>query len=300
MFKESLFQEDESFSGLYYTFVVIFILAFSVAFSMFASSLATSTKQSSETLYVLLSFSISPLAIISATLLFTYLRGDSIVNICGWNKTQLKFYGIAFVAFVSVFFGLANVNTAFVEFLSKKFGYEASDISLPKYSVTNYLLVILTVCILPAVAEEVAMRGIVLRGIKCGNQILNALLGGALFSLFHMTPMQTPYQFAVGFVFSLIAIKSGSTIPTTIAHFLNNFAIVTIEYFCPTLFAVQGGWMLALTIPATLCFVAVIVMLVSIGENKQEYKKEKLKNFCMCALGGIFICTFMWVMAFLG
>ena len=241
-----------------------------------------------------------PLAIILVSLLFVWLRGEKLTKCFGWNKCDTKYYLIALVAFVLVFLGLANVNSAFVEFLSKKFGYEATNIVLPKFSVSNYILVVLTICVLPAVAEEIAMRGIVLRGIKSGNVILNAVLGGLLFSLFHMTPMQTLYQFAVGFVFSLIAIRSGSTIPTTITHFLNNFAIITIEYFCPTLFADLGGWMLAITIPATVCLVVVTAMLIVRGNNKDQGSKQSLKNFFIYALAGIFICTFMWSMSFLG
>ncbi|MBR2384144.1 MAG: CPBP family intramembrane metalloprotease [Clostridia bacterium] len=299
MLKESLIKEDESFGGLYYSFLIIFIIAFSSIFAVFTASL-NANQVNDKAWYVLLSFSVGPLAIIVATLLFAWLRGDSLVKICGWEKCSSKYYLIAVIAFISVFFGLANLNTSFIDFLSKKFGYTASSMTLPTFSIINYILVIFAVCILPAVAEEVAMRGIVLRGVKSGNVIVNAVLGGLLFSLFHMSPMQTAYQFAVGFVFSLIAIRSGSTVPTTIVHFLNNFAIVTIEYFSPKLFANLGGWMFAITIPATICLVLITVLLIADGDNKTEGSKQSLKNFFMYSIAGIFICTFMWTMSFLG
>lgn len=294
MLNESLIKDDESFSGLYFSFVIIFILAFSVLFS-----LVTASMPATSDLYALLSFAVSPVAIICATLFFVYLKGESVIKVCGFAKTDVKYYVIALVAFVSVFFGLGHVNTAFVDFLSEKLGYDAAPITLPEFSAINYLSIVLTVCILPALAEEIAMRGIVLRGIKSGSVILNAVIGGLLFSLFHMSPMQTPYQFAVGFIFSLIAIRSGSTVPTVIAHFLNNFAIVTIEYFCPTLFAVQGGWMLAIIIPAIICAVAVTAFLI-IGKDNGKAEKGNLKGFFLCALAGIVICVLMWISSFLG
>ena len=295
-----MIKEDESFGGIYYSFLIIAMIAFSAMFVVFTALLGNTASIGNKTWYILLSFSLSPLVIILTTLLFVWLRGDSVIKNFGWQKCDKKYYFIALIAFITVFLGLANANSTFVEFLSEKFGYDASGITLPEFSITNYLLVILTVCILPAVAEEIAMRGIILKGIKSGNVILNAVFGGLLFSLFHMSPMQTIYQFVVGFVFSLIAIRSGSTIPTTITHFLNNFAIITIEYFCPTLFADLGGWMIAITIPMTICFALVTVWLIVCEKNKEEGSKQRLKNFTIYALAGIFICTFMWTMSFLG
>ncbi len=296
MMRESLLQKDESSSGLYFSLLVVFVIALSVFFAVFTNSLGGAEAVQSKAWYVFLSFSVSPLAILLFTICFSYLKGESVLKVCSAQRADGKYYVLALVAFVSVFFGLGNVNTAFVEFLSKKFGYEATPISLPEFSVGNYLLVILTVCVLPAVAEEIAMRGILLRGIKCGT-LLKAVIGGLIFSLYHMTPMQTPYQFAVGFVFCLIAIKSGSVIPTVIAHFLNNFAIVTIEYFCPSLTFGGGGWMLAITLPAVACFFGVIALLFT-GDKKEE-EKGSLKEFFLYSSFGIAICSIMWLSAFL-
>lgn len=299
MLKEDLLKEDESSSGLYFSFLVIFVITLSVIFSAFALSKGAVEELSTKTWYVFTSFALSPLAIIAFTLVFTYFKGESIIKTCGWQKTELKYYVIALMAFISVFFGLGNLNTAFVDFLSKKFGYTANAITLPAFSVTNYLLVILTVCILPAIAEEVAMRGILLRGIKTNGVLLKATIGGLLFSLYHMSPMQTPYQFAVGFVFSLIAIKSSSTLPTTVAHFLNNFAIVTIEYFCPTLLASKGGFTTVITVVATACLGMVIALLLIDKNCKEKLEKGSLKNFFLYASFGIFICLAMWLSGFL-
>lgn len=299
MVKDTLIKEEESSSGLYYSLLVIGVVIFSMIFFI-VTVFSGSANLAEKPWYIFLSFSVSPLAIIAVTLCFSYLKKESILQTFGWHKTGVKYYVIALIAFVSVFFGLSNINLLFVEFLTEHFGYVASEITLPDFSVINYLLVIITICVLPAVAEEIAMRGVILNGIKSGSVLLNAVIGGLLFSLYHMTPMQTPYQFVVGFTFSLIAIKSRSTLPTTITHFLNNFAIVTIEYFCPWLFAVQGGWMLAITIPATICLVGVIVLLMLDSKKQENSQKGSLKNFFLGASVGICICAIMWISAFFG
>ena len=300
MLKENLLKEDEGSSGLYFSLLTVVVIALNVIFSIIILAYGNLEELSSRAWYVFLSFSLSPLAIIVFTLIFVCVKGERVIKAFGWNKTELKYYLLALVAFTSLFFGLGNVNEIFVEFLSDKFGYEPTPIKLPEYSVTNYLLVVLTVCVLPAIAEEIAMRGVVLNGVRCSSVLLRAVIGGALFSLYHMSPMQTPYQFAVGFIFSLIAIKSGSTLPTTLAHFLNNFAIVTIEYFCPTLFASKNGFMTAVTVLATVCFLVVIVLLFM--DQKQEEKQEKgnLKDFFLHATIGILICSVMWLAGLLG
>lgn len=300
MLKNNLLNDEEGSSGLYYSLIVVALILFSVAFGVVASLAGESISVEGEDWYLILSFMVSPLAIISATLLFAYLRGESPLQSCGIQKCKVKYYWIALVAFAVVFLGLGNLNTIFVEFLSKRLGYAPSTMALPEFSAVNYILVVLTVCLLPAVTEEIAMRGIVLKGIKSGNVIVSAVLGGLLFSLFHMSPMQTPYQFAIGFIFSLIAIKSGSTLPTIIAHFLNNFTIITIEYFSPTLFASWGNWMLTFIIPAIIGFVFIVAVLVRDGNNKEKTTDEGLKNFFMGAIAGIFVCTFMWTMSLLG
>lgn len=300
MVKNPLLESEEGSSGLYYSFLIISIVIFSVLFSMLIAMVGETANLASKDLYIFLSFSVSPIAIIVATLILVYLKGDSFFSVCSFGKCENKYYLLALVAFVAMLFGLGNLNTIFVEFLSKKLGYEPTQMTLPKFSAINYALVILTVCVLPAITEEVAMRGIVLKGIKSGNVIVNAVIGGLLFSLFHMSPMQTPYQFAVGFVFSLIAIKSGSTLPTIIAHFLNNFAIVTVEYFSPTIFVDLDIWTYALIIPAIIGLVIVVAMLLKDGKNKEQANKDCLKNFFMGAIAGIFVCTFMWTMSLLG
>ena len=296
----SLINDEECSSGLYYSFYIVFIVIFSVIFAAITATIGVNQNLAEKDLYILLSFTVSPIAAIVLTLLFVYVKGGSLLEISGLKKCEKKYYIIAIVAFATMLLGLGNLNTIFVGFLSKKFGYIAEQMVLPEFSVGNYFLVVLTVCILPAITEEIAMRGVVLRGIKSGNLIANAILGGLLFSLFHMNPMQTPYQFAVGFVFSIIAIKSRSTIPTIVAHFLNNFAIVTTEYFCPNLFANLGACQYAIIVPAFVGLVALVVFIIKDGSNTEKVKKDCLKNFFMGALAGIFICTFMWTMAFLG
>ena len=64
MLKENLLQKDESSSGLYFTFLVVFVVFVSALFVAFTLSMGNLEELQSKTWYTFLSFSISPLLII--------------------------------------------------------------------------------------------------------------------------------------------------------------------------------------------------------------------------------------------
>ena len=302
-------------SGLYYTVLIMAMLFASIIFGVaFAGVKVVSPDD--NLLYTFISFALSGIVIIAVTLGFSIYNKQNILQVCGYQKTSAKYYLIAFFAFVAIFFGLGNLNEIFVDFLADNFGYKMQSIVLPKFTPLNYALVILTVCALPAVAEEVAMRGVLLSGIKSENIAIKALIGGFLFSIYHMNPAQTPYQFAVGFIFSLIAIKSGSTLPTTVAHFLNNFVIVSIEYFFPTFSFYGGAGVWSVVVPGLICLVAIVILLlIDNGDGEKMAKPDKtektvkaqngettqssdgtLKEFFLTVSVGAFACLLIWVL----
>ena len=299
-------QNKASYSGLYFTVLVVAMLAMSVLLGLIFPN-GNPSKPDENLAFTFLSFSLSGLTILGVTVYYSFANEEKILTTFKWQKTSLKYFLIAIFAFVAVFFGLGNLNEIFIDFLSEKFGYVANTVVLPTFTPLNYILVVLTVCVLPAVAEEIAMRGVILRGVTTGKIVVNALIGGLLFSFYHMNPAQTPYQFAVGFIFSLIAIKSRSTLPTTIAHFLNNFIVINIEYFFPTFSFFSGAGIWAVAIPAIICFVAIVVLLLIDKEDSsliakpvegEEIEDGSLKNFLLSASVGIVICLLVWITGF--
>ncbi len=141
-----------------------------------------------------------------------------------------KYCFLAVLLFVGMVFGLFSLNDKFIEFL-KTFGYKHTEIQLPELNVINYIFVVLTVCVVPAICEEFALRGFILSGIDGVNKIAVAAVTGFLFAIYHHRPAQTIYQFIVGFCFALLAIESKTVILTSVVHFLNNFLIVNVYYF---------------------------------------------------------------------
>ena len=290
--------DEQSLGGLYFSITIILLLVANIVLSVVLSLIGNLENIQGTLWFTAISFSLSGIVIIASTLLFSKINGVKIGEFCGLKRTKAKHYLLAIATFVAIFFGLSSINLKFVEFL-QNFGYKYESVVLPKFSTINFIVVVIVACVLPAITEEIALRSIVLNGVKTGSVVLNATIGGLLFSIYHMNPAQTPYQFVVGFVFSIIAIKSRSVIPTVIAHFLNNFAVICIEYFWPT-FSVWGSSFAPFIIVFSLvCLLSIIALLILDKEDGKKQEKGGVKRFFAYASLGIAVCILMWISALL-
>jgi sodium transport system permease protein len=86
------------------------------------------------------------------------------------------------------------------------------------------------VALLPAVAEEVTFRGVVLAGLRQSGSRWIAVVGSALvFGLFHVNPYHVVAAFAVGLLLGWVALESGSLLPGVLIHLVNNGAQVLLD-----------------------------------------------------------------------
>ena len=83
---------------------------------------------------------------------------------------------------------------------------------------------------LPAFIEELAFRGAVLQGLKKLGYWPAVLISAAAFSLFHMNPVQTVYQFLLGIVLAIAVLETGSLWAGVIIHFLNNAFVIIADF----------------------------------------------------------------------
>ena len=89
---------------------------------------------------------------------------------------------------------------------------------------------LLLVALLPAVAEEVTFRGVVLAGLRRSGSRWIAVVGSALvFGLFHINPYHVLAAFAVGLLLGWVALESGSLLPGVLIHLVNNGAQVLLD-----------------------------------------------------------------------
>jgi hypothetical protein len=95
-------------------------------------------------------------------------------------------------------------------------------------------VVVLAVCVMPAIWEELAFRGIVqgelAKAVRGGEAVV---MTAVLFSVIHVSVFSAPYLLALGLFLGLLRERSGSLVPGMAVHFAHNLAVMLIERPAP-------------------------------------------------------------------
>ncbi|MBQ8749543.1 MAG: CPBP family intramembrane metalloprotease [Clostridia bacterium] len=140
---------------------------------------------------------------------------------------------IAIILGIIIFCLNGFISSIFASLISL-FGYE----TLPSSSTTGsdgasiwyFLTTVICSCLLPAICEETAHRGLLLNGIKRYGVGKAVLISGLLFGLIHLNINQFFYATIVGWFLGFLTVISGSIYPAMIIHFINNFLNCLSEY----------------------------------------------------------------------
>lgn len=228
--------------------------------------------------------------------LITYKRQKLLLSDVTEVKFDAKYIIVILLVAGGALFGLSGLNDYFVAFL-QKFGYVPDMVTLPEKNLLNVILCVVFIAIFPAVTEEFLFRGLVLKGSLSLGNIPAILISAAAFSLYHTSPSQTIYQFAIGVIYAVIAITSDSVIPTTVIHFLNNFIIIVFNYYLPD-FSLMGGVKIVSVVLGVLCVaIGLYISLKGVkfsSENKKKDKADVLEYFLTVA-PGFLVCIVLWV-----
>lgn len=231
------------------------------------------------------------------------------------GKCKPKYYCMALLMQIGLF-SLSSLNELFLAFLERAFGYESAEILLPSLGGFGLAGVIFAVAVLPAVFEELVFRGLLLLGLKGFGETFAVLVCGALFSLYHKNPAQTAYQFVCGAAFALVAIRSGSVLPTVLSHFINNAAIIVLYRF--GLSEIPNPWSAVLIAVSAVCLAASLLWIFLFDGRKQtdltvnatdltsetagltskNGEKPSKRDFFLYAAVGIAVCAVTWISSF--
>lgn len=151
------------------------------------------------------------------------------------NPMQIALLPLIAIATILVFLPLANAWSAFLGVI----GYHGAGVSMPSFSNAGiYFLALFVMAIMPAIGEEIFMRGTVFPGLATRNVWFGVLMSGLFFSLMHANPVQTVHQFGLGVVLALVVALSGSIWASVIIHFFNNFISITLTAYLPQVDAI--------------------------------------------------------------
>ena len=282
-------------AGLTYTVTAVLPVLVSFLLSVLLS-VAGVVDPSGENWYRYLSFLLPQLCFLAAAAVYFARTREPVLRTVG--KCRWQYYLLA----VLIQFGLlslSELNTFFLWLLSF-FGYEQTPVSLPDLTGWNILPALLVIAVLPALFEETVFRGILVGNMRRGGwgTVPTVLISGALFSLFHTNPAQTAYQFVCGVCFALIAVRSGSILPTMLSHFLNN-AFVLVMAACGMADFPQAV-KLPLYLCAGVCLAAGLAFLVFFDKKeKSGGGVRRGKSFFSAAFVGILVCALSWLLVLL-
>ncbi len=150
--------------------------------------------------------------------------------IFGYKKFKPAYLLAAVLIAAGIFCGLGFINTAFAELLAK-IGVNLPNAEIKINGAGEYIILSFTLAVIPAIAEETFFRGAIAFGTSGAKLFAGAAFSGLIFALYHCSLSQLLYQFIYGAILYILAKKSGSVFPSAVAHFLNNFAVITLTFF---------------------------------------------------------------------
>lgn len=211
-------------SGLVFTWAVLFINIAALAVAIILSELI------SETALEYISLASIQITMILTCRIYCKKRGINFVKAIKLNKNISGKNTFASVGLgVTMMYASVILILLFTEFL-ELIGYTQPDIPLTIFTVQDLILGTIFYAMLPAICEEILMRGIVFQGLRKFGDFYAITVSAALFMLMHANPMQTVFPLIAGLTLGYVFLKTGNIIYPMIIHFINNFISVLLEY----------------------------------------------------------------------
>jgi len=117
----------------------------------------------------------------------------------------------------------------------------AAEAIMSPLSGAPMILSLLAVGLMPAIFEEITFRGVILTNHKGLGVKAAVLINGLCFGIIHLNLQQFPYAFAVGVVFALFVLRSGSIWASVLAHFCLNASQLALNAYPVVLSRLIGG-----------------------------------------------------------
>ena len=289
MFKKDnllkVMEKKEMKSGILFTIFIFLFLIFSVFSGLF---LILSNNKDYSVISSFLSYVVSTVLLFLVSKALIPNEKEKIFN--KFNPIYLLF---AIILAFGMMFGFGFINSLFSIFM-EKLGVSMPATEIDLSSFPKYIFNVVALAVTPAVFEEIVFRHFILKGIK-GNIIIGSLLSAFCFSLYHFSLSQFIYQFIYGFFLSVLAIKSGSIIPGILAHFINNFIVLTLEYFKLNI-NLFSWWVILIGLFLT----AIFIFYTLIYKREKAQEKVEVIPFVLGAGVGFIVCISMLVGGLIG
>lgn len=147
------------------------------------------------------------------------------------------------------------------------------------------ILMVVSVSVVPAFAEEFAFRGLVMGSLKKYGRAFAVVCSAIMFGAMHSNTSQIVFAFILGLVFGYIDIITDSILPSVIVHFLNNFYATVF-----TVLESNGGlseetqMTLQLAVVLLFCLGGVLSFIYLVKTNKKifELSAQEVSEYAPC------------------
>ncbi len=159
----------------------------------------------------------------------------------------------------------------------KSLGGTISEPQIPLDNAFQFVLFSVVLCLLPAIGEELFFRGVMAESLSKAGKVSGVFTVALCFALYHGNAAQLIYQFVYGLGLGVLALKARSVVPTIVAHFINNFAVLAIEYFKIPLDLFSP---ITISVGAVLLIIFAVIMFVPrYNLTSSNAERESIKEF---------------------
>lgn len=281
---KSIKQLNARTGGFYFAFTI----ALYVLISFIGQMVMGAVSEKGSTVYIAVCSTFSAICFIIVIVYALFGEKICYKNLTG-ESNGLKFILPALLLSCGMFLAFGYVNTAIAN-IFKGWGLKVSELSIPLSNPWHLVVFSITLAVLPAIAEELFFRGIILNSLSGVKRIYAVLISALCFALYHCSVAQLVYQFIYGVALGLLFILAKSILPCIIAHFVNNFALLCMQYFNVNV----DMFNFKLIIIGATCLAIFSTVVFFVCKNKKEEVKEKsgeaTKFFFPYALFAIIVC----------
>ncbi len=287
--KKLMTDYDGKTAGISYSLLV----ALNILISFLGQTILKACSVTTGYIYSSITATFSVIAIVLTILIVRLTSGKQLLKITRVKKFDVYFILPAILLSMGMFFCFGFLNTE-IRSLFLKIGAKVTSNYFMMPTVWSLLICILAIGILPSFFEEIFFRGVLLSGARKSNIVALSLTIGVMFAIYHSSAVQFAYQLIYGVGLTFLAIKSGSVIPSIIAHAINNIAILVLEYVRVTL-----NFKAPIVIIAGAVLLVGFVVLTLLLDRRKFKREEKCKNLWIFGSFGVLLCTLMAVLSLL-
>lgn len=159
------------------------------------------------------------------------------------------------------------------------FGLEMPEMAETPRSVGGVLLFYLSTAVVPALIEEMALRGIVMQPLRRYGDWFAIICSSLIFGLMHCNLLQIPFAFIAGIAIGYAVVSTESVWTGVLIHFLNNAFAVTVSIIDDFYGMDSVQYVVVNSIFYLLIAVGLVLAVIYVKKNQDSpFKKSLLVN----------------------